>query len=80
MISFRKQDREVRNDRQGLLVFIINLLVLVEIFTVYMYFPIQNRKFRVPVVAQCLMNPTRNHEVEGSIPGLAQWVKDPVLL
>ena len=23
------------------------------------------------------MNPTRNHEVSGLIPGLAQWVKDP---
>ena len=26
------------------------------------------------------MNPTRNHEAVGSIPGLALWVKDPVLL
>ena len=34
----------------------------------------------VPVVAQWLTNPTRNNEVVGSIPGLAQWVKDLVLL
>ena len=26
------------------------------------------------------MNPTRNHEIVGSIPGLAPWVKDPALL
>ena len=30
-------------------------------------------------MAQGLTNPTRNHEVAGSVPALAQWVNDPVL-
>ena len=34
----------------------------------------------VPVMAQLLTNPTRNHEVAGLIPGIPQWVKDPELL
>ena len=35
--------------------------------------------FRVPAVAQQVKNLTGNHEGINLIPGLAQWVKDPVL-
>ena len=40
---------------------------------------IKEIKGGVPIVAQWLANPTRNHEVAGSTPALARWVRDPVL-
>ena len=40
--------------------------------------PTENN-LEIPFVAGQLTNPTRIHEDMGSIPGLAQWVKDLVL-
>ena len=39
----------------------------------------QNVEIGVPLVAQQLTNLTSIHEDSGSIPGLAQWVKDLAL-
>ena len=43
-------------------------------------YTVRNLLLGVPVVAQWLTNATRNHELEGSIHDLAQWVKDSALL
>ena len=40
---------------------------------------VKKKKKGVPFMAQWLTNLIRIHEVSGLIPGLVQWVKDPVL-
>ena len=39
----------------------------------------KNNNVGVPIVVQWLTNLTRNHEVAGSNPALAQWVRDLAL-
>ena len=60
--------------KAGQICFVIGLKLCLKSFS----FKIKNT-LGVPVVAQWLTNVTRSHEVSGSIPGLIQWVEDPML-
>ena len=53
------------------------LLLTTKIITANSLF--YRRKTRNSRGGAAEMNPTRNYEVVGLIPGLAQWAKDPAL-
>ena len=59
---------------------VILTLSVHKLFKIFLNITVKEYYFSgVPVVAQRLINLTSIREDTGSIPGPAQWVKDPVL-
>ena len=57
----------------------LSVLSFFKYRSVFLVILIKFLEFRVPVVSQWLTNPASIQEDVGSIPGLAQWVKDLAL-
>ena len=58
----------------------VSFVPLQTLYILFLFLKLlKNLVHGVPIMAQWLTNPTGNIEVAGSIPGLAQWVKDLAL-
>ena len=55
------------------------LITLDDLFQLSQSSCSKNLSEGVPTLVQLVNDPTRNHGVASSTPGLAQWVKDPAL-
>ena len=84
-------DNSIKGPKTGTLFLNLKIVIFLKVFQNttrlfsfvtmrYHLTSIRKAIIRVPVVEQWSTNPTRNHEVVGSVPALAQWVKDPALL